>query len=387
MQVSGKPVPKIDALTGVRAFAALWVVLYHIKMNGTFHFVHMGWIMPFVKKGYLGVDLFFLLSGIVICYVYEKTFQSLTVKKYASFIAARFTRIYPVHFLMLFMILLMFWLQKTVLHSAPNHPTQYNIYSFVLNVLNIHSWNLLPYLSWNMPSWSVSAEWFAYLLAPLIGGAICRIKNVYISVALFTGLAAFLYLFFRNMGFTHIDRTYDYGLIRIMTEFPMGCIVYTLSKTLRIDSRVYPVLALSAFAFVFSLPAFKAADINYILGFSACLFILFQARGWVNAIFANRIATHVGEISYSLYMAHGVALVCMEQLFKRLGWANQHFDLLIIGSVLFSSLLLAQIVYSMVETPARLLLRKKLDVAIEKISLCFRKKEAVSCHQVVIKTP
>lgn len=385
MQVSGKPVPKIDALTGVRAFAALWVVLYHIKMNGTFHFVHMGWIMAFIKKGYLGVDLFFLLSGIVICYVYEKTFQTLTIKKYFSFIAARFTRIYPVHFLMLLMILLLFWLQKAVLHSAPNHPTQYNLYSFFLNVLNVHTWNLLPYLSWNMPSWSVSAEWFAYLWAPFIGAALCRIKNRYVNLGLFSILAAVLYLFFNNMGFTHIDRTYDYGLVRIMAEFPMGCILYTISKQHRMDAWIYPLLVIAAFAFVFSLPYLKAADINYILGFSACLFLLFQARGWVNAIFANRVAVHIGEISYSLYMAHGLALVCMEQLFKRLGLANQRFDLLIIVSVLLSSLALAQMVYFTVEVPARLFLRKRLDALIEKVSDRFRKKEPAHFTNVVIK--
>ena len=80
--------PELKPLTSIRGLAAIWVVFFHY--NRTFELSQMG---------YLGVDLFFILSGFIISYVYMDKFSSseLVSKNIKRFLALRLARIYPLH--------------------------------------------------------------------------------------------------------------------------------------------------------------------------------------------------------------------------------------------------------------------------------------------------
>src|SRR5262245_61182927 len=83
--------PRIDALTSIRFFAALWVVLFHYRDVVT-------WPSPVLavaQHGSLGVSLFFVLSGFILTYTYQAAFRPGTVLRgYPGFLWARFSRIY-----------------------------------------------------------------------------------------------------------------------------------------------------------------------------------------------------------------------------------------------------------------------------------------------------
>ena len=80
----------LKQLTSLRFFAAMWVVLFH-------YWPSLSAVMPpLVSKGYLGVELFFVLSGFILSHVYLKGFGEGRFK-YADFLWARLARIYPVH--------------------------------------------------------------------------------------------------------------------------------------------------------------------------------------------------------------------------------------------------------------------------------------------------
>ncbi len=97
----------IHNLTALRGIAALLVAMLH------FHFF-LGNITPsqttgIVNKLYLMVDLFFILSGFIICYVYSDTFNGkIKFHDYKTFLTARFARIYPLHFLTLIVEVIIF---------------------------------------------------------------------------------------------------------------------------------------------------------------------------------------------------------------------------------------------------------------------------------------
>ena len=77
---------RIKELDAMRGIAALSVVLFHF----TFGFNHND-TNTFFHKGYLGVQLFFIISGFVIFMTFEKT-QNIKV-----FLLGRFTRLYPAY--------------------------------------------------------------------------------------------------------------------------------------------------------------------------------------------------------------------------------------------------------------------------------------------------
>jgi peptidoglycan/LPS O-acetylase OafA/YrhL len=94
----------LPQFTGLRGLAALIVLFYHIRslqdQELTFSVVD-----AFSRFGELGVDVFFVLSGFILSVVYEKSFSACInwdgLHKYGW---ARFSRIYPLHFVMLFLM-------------------------------------------------------------------------------------------------------------------------------------------------------------------------------------------------------------------------------------------------------------------------------------------
>jgi peptidoglycan/LPS O-acetylase OafA/YrhL len=96
--------PFLPALTGVRAFAALWVFSMHMAAVVTAMLpgrVASAWAFV-TTPGFLGVDLFFVLSGFIISYNYAAIFDNrFDVTRWGRFLWARLARIYPVHFVLL----------------------------------------------------------------------------------------------------------------------------------------------------------------------------------------------------------------------------------------------------------------------------------------------
>lgn len=87
-----KPVENLRVLTSLRFFAALWVVLFHYWPDLT----GVSTLPSFIAKGYLGVELFFILSGFILCHVYRSAVEEGRFE-YGGFLWARLARIYPVH--------------------------------------------------------------------------------------------------------------------------------------------------------------------------------------------------------------------------------------------------------------------------------------------------
>src|ERR1700749_3554704 len=94
-QVEMKKPSRLDALTGLRCFAAINIVL--------FHFSNPNWFGPFapvVNAGYASVSFFILLSGFVLGYNYNSRARAGELNT-LRFYEARFTRLYPIYLLSL----------------------------------------------------------------------------------------------------------------------------------------------------------------------------------------------------------------------------------------------------------------------------------------------
>ena len=81
----------IKPLTSLRFLAAMWVVIYAFWPD-----LGLGFVPNLVAKGYLGVELFFVLSGFILCHVYLQAFGEKRAH-YGGFLWARLARVYPLH--------------------------------------------------------------------------------------------------------------------------------------------------------------------------------------------------------------------------------------------------------------------------------------------------
>lgn len=88
----------IASLTGVHAIAASLVLSFHSAQNLP---PALPLIFPFIQRGYLGVDLFFILSSFVITHVYWRFMKVWSLGNVKVFLWHRFIRLYPAHFTVL----------------------------------------------------------------------------------------------------------------------------------------------------------------------------------------------------------------------------------------------------------------------------------------------
>ena len=154
---TGKPA-RLNALTGLRCFAAVNIVLFHFSNPKWF-----GWLAPVVNAGYASVSFFILLSGFVLGYNYNARARAGELSK-VRFYEARFTRLYPIYLLSL----LMAW-RVIPMEWGAHTPVMFWA-GMVLSPLLLQGWipEIATFL--NTPAWTMSAESF-FLRAVSMDGA------------------------------------------------------------------------------------------------------------------------------------------------------------------------------------------------------------------------
>jgi peptidoglycan/LPS O-acetylase OafA/YrhL len=154
----------IKPLTSVRFFAALAVVIFHSGAS----FVSMNPHIPtpiktLLLNGYVGVTFFFVLSGYILHQTYRGRIS--TYSEVKRFGIARFARLYPVYFVA---VLAMLPFTKPV--GWGDVPQFLMLQWWVPN-------GALRWTDWNMPSWTLSVEFFFYLCFPLLARSVARLPS------------------------------------------------------------------------------------------------------------------------------------------------------------------------------------------------------------------
>jgi len=168
---------KIKPLTSIRAFAALWVVFHHL--NNEFSSLcpplrHCNWLFI---SGNRGVDLFFVLSGFILCYSHYDKKPAHPLRMYFHFVWLRVVRVYPAYLAAMIMAIAFVLYARHL--GLPVIKWNYSSDVILPEFFMIQMWSLDNYrLGWNNVDWSVSAEWFAYLfIFPIASILLARIKS------------------------------------------------------------------------------------------------------------------------------------------------------------------------------------------------------------------
>lgn len=287
----------IRQLTALRFFAAMWVVLFHYWPA-----LSAAARPALVAKGYLGVELFFILSGFILCHVYRETVAQGRFG-YLDFLWARLARIYPLH---LATLVAMGVIAGGA--AAAGFAVDANILSWAslpANLLLVHAWGFAPVAGWNHPSWSISAEWFAYLTFPAFAWAALALRaRPLLAVALAGGLMLGLYAAFEALaGFPLTSATIAWGALRIVPCFALGCALHAVWRARPVDdARLAGAGALVSGALVAALALSGAWDGLTVLALGGMILGLANlAQSGSNAMTAPAFV-YLGEISYSVYM-------------------------------------------------------------------------------------
>jgi len=361
---------ELRALTSLRFFAALHVVLFHTHaLMGAKQPV---WLGQLASGGHHAVPLFFVLSGFILHYTYQRTDWS-KPGEHRNYFVHRVARIYPVYVLCFLVDVprgmghfLATYDPGTALVKASISGTAY--------LTLTQTWVPRLAAAWNSPGWSVSTEAFFYLLCPLL---LTRFARLTLAQSL-AGLA--LMLVAASLGRALPRLAIDaaglapnvwipfaevFPPLRIF-EFAFGLLLGRLFAATE-SSRSVPRLVVAGFSFTaiaailllsnrYTLP-FLGRHHGLLLPFYGLLIVcltvstnpLTQFLSWAPFRF-------LGGASYSVYLLHMPLFTCFQHLAHRAQWtaspaAFAAYLVLVVGS--------ASLVFQFYEEPLRRLIRRR----------------------------
>jgi peptidoglycan/LPS O-acetylase OafA/YrhL len=352
----------VRPLTGIRALAALLVLGTHAEQNVPAGFQSL---LPFFARGYLGVDLFFILSGFIITHVYLASVAAPNRAAVQIFLWHRLIRLYPVHVTVLAGLALMVYVAHA-LHISINEPDQWRGSSLIWHLTLLHAWGVLEVTGWNQPSWSISAEWFAYLLYPLLAPALMFVRDRLTALTLALTALAAMAAVYAMTGWPLINELGAPSLTRVSGEFLCGaalCRAVALGKGL--PGMSGDILGLGALlAFVAGASAGLLPDMGLIVLLAVIIFAAATCVGPLAAFLGSAPLVWLGEISYSIYMVHFPLLIAIRRMWERMGfaaWGSTAHSLAFAATIAFVVAVSAALFY-LVERPARTRLRNRMGV-------------------------
>ncbi len=330
-------------IDGFRAFAVIAVIINHFNKD-------------FLPSGYLGVDIFFVISG----YVITSSLIEKNNKNFFEFIIAfykrRIRRLFPALFVFVCFISLITCLFNPYSGSSlrTGFVSLFGLSNFYLFKLSTNYFSDAIELNSFSHTWSLGVEVQFYLLFPFIfwfSGLRDQTKkgykNFFITTLFLSSLSLFLYLYFYE---TNQSASYFLMPSRFW-EISIGCFVFLLYRKRTFFSqllgKISPFLILILMAGILNLPRSASVIATISITFLSSILILCLRKDTsIYYLFTNKFVVYIGLISYSLYLWHWGVLVISRWTIG-IYWWSIPFQILII---LFFSI----ISYNYIENPQKI---------------------------------
>ena len=338
---------KISQITFTRFVAAILIVLYHFGLS-VFDFKSLGFVF---KNANVGVSYFYILSGFIMMIAYGRKDKI----EFGYYIKQRFTRIYPVYIIGLLLTI-------SLLGNVQPLPV-------ILGLLSLQSWVPGYALTLNAPGWSISVEFFFYLLFPfLLNKVYSRRRNVMgLAVTVFFIWLAIQVLtnwfvsspYYHGFPSASHDLIYYFPVIHL-NEFLVGNIagLYFLRNPEGKRNDVWILLVF--IAALLGLKFIPLVTHNGLMALFFAPFIVLVAKnnGWFKRFFSFRFLQYLGDVSFGIYIYQWPVFLLVNRCVK-------YFALQKIGKVpvflIYVACLIAVAVlsYELIEKPVRRFVSKK----------------------------
>jgi peptidoglycan/LPS O-acetylase OafA/YrhL len=312
----------INSLTGLRGIAAMWVATFHgfgmLPLDPAFPSA----LRNSIQCGWVAVDLFFVLSGYVMCYVHLGDFRSLSWPSTWHFWKLRLARIYPAH-----LVMTLAWLPVLLLAIVlfpatltPSVREQFSGIALITALTLTNGWGLPHSQGWNGVSWSVGSEWFAYLTFPVLAVLLNRTWTR--STALMLAGGSMLVPFVLALVINHGEQfmlPWNWAIVRVETAFILGCAIYLINQ--RAQPQLSSTVLLIASVILIPLIVARGApglEIGaLILCFAVLIASLARSPKVGDSVFGSHLLVFLGKISYSIYLSHYLVLVVLRHVSER----------------------------------------------------------------------
>ncbi|RTP87950.1 acyltransferase [Enterobacter asburiae] len=336
-------------INGLRAFAVISVVLYHFGV-------------PYVSGGFVGVDVFFVISGFLMTGI---VLERVDHKGVLDFYIARFLRIVPA--LLVVVITLMafgMFALSTNEYEVLSRNAIASLLFYSNNYYAIHSSYFDPSseLNFLLHTWSLSVEWQFYILYPLL---VILIKKLRLPVGLSLSAIFTMSLAITLMRVTGTREDIFYLLPTRAWEMLSGGLVHMASVRYKMPEWIkhcdgYGIALIVVAATILHSNGYWPSYSTFAPVLGASMVILANDQ---NSIFtSNRVAQWAGKISYSVYLWHWPVVVAMR-------YYQIDFSAINIFIGVVSSFALGDLSYRIIESTLRKRARLIFNISLFAVTL------------------
>lgn len=302
----------IKPLTSLRFIFAFMVFMSH---NILFEKDKNPFLHHLFYEGCVGVSFFFILSGFILSYVYQKDINGSNIGRRAFYVS-RLARIYPLHIITMFI-----WV-----YMRKDHPlNEPYITNFISNIFLVQSFYPTNEIRFNTAAWSLSDEMFFYLLFPVLIAWFASIRSKFI--AMFTLASILLLILCPIFSGTRYEEWFLYSFppVRLL-DFILGIILYNICQSVKIQNAIGEnsptlmeifviTLFLIFYILAFFIPEVYRYSIWYWLPVGLLISVFYFQAGAVSKFLSNDIFVWLGEISFGVYMFHAIVLWYIRRAF------------------------------------------------------------------------
>ncbi|MEP3108472.1 MAG: acyltransferase family protein [Hyphomicrobiales bacterium] len=331
-------------INGLRAIAVCSVLLSHAKFEA-------------FAGGFVGVDIFFVISGYLITSIVLRDYESGTFS-FLDFYVKRMRRLLPALFVVLFFCFLFSYALLPVERLRDFART---ITTVVFFFSNFHFMNQGGYFDLSdsfrplLHTWSLGIEEQFYIVYPIFLVVLRAFSRKLFIVGL---VLVFLGSIFLSEYLSVVDERANYFLpFTRAWELSAGCLLATLSTAFldRVSGIWREIAALSGIAaigvsLVLLTPEFAYPSLWALIPVSGTVLVLAMADGrtFVGKLLSTKLLVFIGLISYSLYLWHQPVFV-----FSGFVFGSENLSEVGYAALILLCILLATLTYIFVETPVR----------------------------------
>jgi peptidoglycan/LPS O-acetylase OafA/YrhL len=360
-----KPVQQNSKLLGlevIRFISAFSVLVWHYQhffyiKNKPTNFVKeyqplYHFLSPFYNYGYLGVSVFWCISGFIFFWKYRETISSKTIT-YKKFFVLRFSRLYPLHFVTLMLVVF--------LQAVYEYKTEYffvyqnnDIAHFIYQIFLASNWGFENGASFNGPIWSISVEVLVYCFfflvlqkiskSFLVNGAVLLIclsaKYFNVTNVIFNCLAFFYVGGFSAISFKYIQNTkYAKQISYIFLFFLV----------------TYPL-----FVYIADIYQHKYFRTFFLMSYLPVVLFISAQRFRVEP-FIQKTIEAAGNVTYSSYLIHFPLQLAITICFMFAEKEIPYYSEVFFAGFIFITFFASHYIYKLFELPVQSQIRKKLN--------------------------
>lgn len=355
------PTQRLDALTGLRWWAAFMVFFYHMRVFAPLP----GPVNAVFDQGYLGVTFFFVLSGFVLTWSMRPGLAT------STFYWRRFARVWPAHIVALAFAIPVFYTLAPIPDGSFLKPLDLGI--LLLSVVLLQGWSANPAIlfSGNPAAWTLTVEALFYGLHPWISRLLTPLAK---RGALLVALGALAWAFAYRAGVLAWPESWLVHVPMPITRVPEFLLGMALAWAMRSGwrPRIHPTIGIAALVVAVGLiilprkfpelwgPAYFGNELFTIACGIAIVALAASTLNGRRSWFEQRWQVKLGEWSFAFYLVHATVIYLALRIFgfHEPSWRNLVWFVLVFAV----DLLLAWALHRFVERPLERRMRKWKDV-------------------------